>query len=250
MMAQYYKSVLLLAFGLGGILQTFAQEKPTEGKVSWLIPAGAAIGPGQYSYHTLNLNPYQRILSYSLGGRVLVFWDTDEVRFGPLFFSGTTRFSEQVNTNRKFLPGPCTDCHYFTGSRQETGGGAMFETNLNIDRGLWSFFKPLFGSEITFVRIQQDITSSYYFNGRQKMISPVDYVGQRKWNEFRLGFYLGAEAKLSEFLSFRITSSMDIAARNWTILPLGSFLFLPLPTEGTNIRLAPLHSLMLVCRLR
>lgn len=250
MKAHYINFVILTFVFLCGGNCLYAQEKPKPDRGSWLIPAGAAIGPGQYSYHTLNVYPFQRILSYTLGGRAMVFWDTDDVRFGPVFFSGTTRFREQVNTNAKLIPGVCKDCHYFTGSRQETGGGGMFETNLEINRGLWSFFRPLFGSEITFVRIQQDITSSYYFNGRQRIISPIDFVGKRKYNEIRLGFYLGAEAKFSEFLSFRVSSSVDIAARNWTILPLGSFLFIPVPLHDTNIRLAPLHSLMIVCRLK
>jgi hypothetical protein len=234
----------LIAFS--GCLFAQTDVKPK----SRLIPAGIGISPGQFSYHTLNINPYQRIPGYTLGARALVFWENDDVRFGPIFFGGTTRFNDQVNTNRRFFPGTCTDCHYFTGSRREIGGGGMFETNLDIDRGLWSFFKPLFGSEITFVRIQQEISSSYYFQGRRKTIPPVNYIGKRNFHEIRLGFYLGAEAKLTEVISIRVTSSLDISAKYWTLLPLGSFLFIPLPTQDMNFRLSPLHSLMICCRLK
>jgi hypothetical protein len=180
----------------------------------------------------------------------MVFWENDDVRFGPVFFVGNTPFKNQVNTNRKFFPGTCTDCYYFTGSRTEVGGGGMFETNLDIDRGLWTFFKPLFGSEITFVRIQQDIRSSYYLQGRSRIVPPINYVGKRDFHEFRLGFYLGAEAKLNHFLSLRVTSSLDISARDWTLIPLGTFLFLPFPTKDTNLRWSPLHSLMICFRLK
>jgi len=234
----------LIAFS--GCLFAQTEEKPK----SRLIPAGVGISPGQFSYHSLHLNPYQRIPGYSIGARALVFWKNDDVRFGPVFFVGTIRFSNQVNTNRRFFPGTCTDCHYFTGSRREIGGGGMFETNLDINRGLWAFFRPLFGSEITFVRIQQDIRNSYYLQGRSRITPPINYVGKMDFNELRIGFYLGAEAKLTEFLSFRITSSLDISAQSWTIIPLGSFLFLPFPTQGTNLRWSPLHSLMICCRLK
>lgn len=229
-----------------GCIFARTDEKPK----SRLIPAGVGISPGQFSYHSLNLNPYQRILGYTLGARALVFWENDDVRFGPVLFAGNTHFNDQVNTNRKFLPGTCTDCHYFTGSRREIGGGGMFETNLDVNRGLWAFFKPLFGTEITFVRIQQDIRNSYYLQGRSRIIPPINYIGVRDFHEFRLGFYLGAEAKLSHYLSIRVTSSIDISARNWTLVPLGAFLFLPLPLQDTNLRWSPLHSFMLCVRIK
>lgn len=217
---------------------------------AWYIPHGAGVSPGQFSYHSISEDPRQRLWGYMLGGRGLLFWETDLIRFGPVFFSGTTRFQDQPNVGKGLFPDACVDCYYFTGQRKETGGGGMIETNLDINRGLWSFFRPLFGSEITCVQINQRIQSVYFQNGRIKMPSPIDYTGHRKFYEFRIGFYLGAESKFNDFISMRVTTSLDLAARNWMVLPVGSYVFLPIPIEGTNLRLAPLHSLMVVVRLR
>ena len=62
--------------------------------------------------------------------------------------------------------------------------------------------------------------------------------------------YIITESKFNDFISMRVTTSLDLAARNWVVLPVGSYVFLPIPIEGTNLRLAPLHSLMVVVRLR
>lgn len=247
-MPAIFKTIFLLIL-MGICLPDFSFGR-AEKDSTWYIPAGLGIGPGSYSYHTLNTYPYLRIPGYVLGGRAMLFWENELVRMGPVFFTGTTRFQDVPNTNNRLLPGPCTNCYFFSGSRSETGFGGMFETNIDIQKGMWSFFRPLFGSEITYVRIRQEITSSYYFQGRQRMASPLNLTGNQNGHEFRLGFYLGAESRLNEFLSLRITSSLDISARNWTILPAGSFLFLPIPLEGTNLRLSPLHSLMICVRLK
>jgi hypothetical protein len=216
----------------------------------WYVPHGAGVSPGQFSYHTVSQDPGQRLAGYTLGGRAMVFWENEHVRFGPVFFSGTTLFREQANAGKGLIPSACTECYYFSGERKETGGGGMFETNLEINRGLWSFFRPLFGSEVTFVHINQTIDQVYYKNGRIRQPPVIDYTGNQNYNEIRLGVYLGAESRFNDFISLRVTSSLDLAARNWTILPLGYFLFLPIPLEGTNLRLSPLHSLMIVVRIR